>query len=70
MIKTAKQNSLLDGLVSNIQNYWFIVDADRVAAVHSDFFQMLQPICCIGLYCYSTSVFNLILFPPFPCDEP
>ena len=61
---------MLDGLVSIIQNYWFIVDTDRVAAGQAGFFQMLRPICCIGSYCYSTSVFSLILFPPFSGGEP
>jgi len=68
--KNRQANSLLDGLVSIIQNYWFIVDTDRVAAGQAGFFQMLRPICCIGTYCYSISVFSLILFPPFSCDEP
>lgn len=69
-IKTAKQNSLLDGMVSNIQNCWFMVGADRVPAGHAGYFWVLRPICCNGLYCYSTSVSSLILFPPFSQYEP
>ena len=61
---------MLDSLVSNIQNCWFMVGADRVPAGHAGYFWVLRPICCNGLYCYSTSVSSLILFPPFSQYEP
>ena len=63
-------SSLLGGLVSNIQNCQFIVGADRVPAGHTGYSRVLWPISCTELYCYSTSVSSLILFPPFSQYEP